>query len=684
MMIFFKRFSSIRFKMMAVFLPIVLIAAISITAINYLDVTKEITYQIEKRVAYNLNELVQMMENEFTAHRRSAEVVAAIYKAKGNQLTKKDYREIIETVLPLNKNTLGIGVWLEPYTHTQAIQYFGPYVYKDGEKLVYTEDYETDAYDYPNTDWYHIGKNAKNGVGWTDPYYDEASDMTMITAAVPFERNGKFEGVVSADYDLSTIQEIISGVSFEETGYIFLLNTKGQFIAHKDQDKVMKQTITEDSELKALGKELLENDRGAISVTIGKSEFGAYYVTFPSTGWKLVAMAPKIELYSAIQDLVYKSIIVTAVVVLLAALLIYLFSLQMSKGIQQFANKFKFLAEGNFTQFVNLKTKDEIGQMGTSYNEVLKTLHDMITNISGSADSVTATAEELAVSTEETSKAVAEVANSIQVVATKSSEQSDYVKTMNQSTNEIHDQMSTICLNIEKVKDSAFHTSQLALEGNKQVNSAIFQMKEINDQVMESSNTILQLNEKSIRIEEIISMITNIAKQTNLLALNAAIEAARAGEHGKGFAVVADEVKVLAEASSRSSSDISLLIQEIQQGISKSVEVMKMSTHSAQSGIEIVGQTGQAFENISTSIGGVTTRIEDVYGLVMNILREIKQMKEMVGALSEIAISNNDNTQNMSAATEQQTAIIEQIREAANGLAHMSADLQSEMSKFKI
>ncbi|MBB6214239.1 methyl-accepting chemotaxis protein [Anaerosolibacter carboniphilus] len=681
---FLQRFSSIHFKMMAIFLPIVLVATVSITTMSFLDTKKEVTHLIEKQVENGLNELVEKMEHEFTAHKRIAEAVSSFYMAKGNTLNKEDYRTIIEKILPLNKNTLGSGIWLEPYTYSEETQYFGPYIYKDGDQLVYTEDYESPDYSYPNTDWYQIGKNTKNGVGWTDPYYDEASGITMITAAVPFYVDEKFSGIVSADYDLTTIQKIILDVIFEKSGYAFLLDSKGQFIAHKDQEKVMKQKITEDAELKALGEDLIKNDRGSTMVTVGGVEFEAYYITLPSTGWKLVTMAPVDELYSALQTLVYKSIFVTGIIILLSALFIYIFSSQLAKGIRQFVDKIEFLAKGDFTQSVTIKSNDEIGRMGRYYNEVLEKLRSMITTIYSSAESVAATAEELAASTEETSKSITEVANSIQMVATNSYEQSNHVEKMSQSTRDIHDQMRTISLNIEEAKNSTIYSSDLAKEGNKYVNDVIHQIKEINAQVTESASTIYQLNEKSRKIEEIISIITSIAEQTNLLALNAAIEAARAGEHGKGFAVVADEVRKLAEASSKSSGDISLLIGEIQQGISQSVEVMNASTRSTQSGIEVVEQTGQAFKNITASIEDVTIGIEDVYGSVMDILKEVKQMKEMVEALNEIAVSNDESTQSVSAATQQQTAIIEQVRGATEELANMSSELQSEISKFKI
>ena len=135
-------------------------------------------------------------------------------------------------------------------------------------------------------------------------------------------------------------------------------------------------------------------------------------------------------------------------------------------------------------------------------------------------------------------------------------------------------------------------------------------MQSIAESVSQSDEVIQLLNNKSKQIGDILEVIQNIADQTNLLALNAAIEAARAGEHGRGFAIVADEVRKLAEKSSVSSSEISKLICEIQDDMSKTVKSMGHVNEEVQSGLVIANETKQNFTEILQSTNEIAIKLK--------------------------------------------------------------------------
>ncbi|MGG7620701.1 methyl-accepting chemotaxis protein [Bacillus coreaensis] len=308
----------------------------------------------------------------------------------------------------------------------------------------------------------------------------------------------------------------------------------------------------------------------------------------------------------------------------------------------------------------------------------------MFYTIRSSSEQVAASAEELSASAEQTSSSVAEVAGSIQDVAANNNEQNNYTSQMKTSTSAIYHRMEQITSNIENVKNSSAQTTILAQDGTDDVKKAIEQMNEIHSTVQQTAQSIDQLDNKSRKIEEIVGLINSIAEQTNLLALNAAIEAARAGEHGKGFAVVADEVRKLAEQSGKATGDIKELIHGIQNEISTSVSVMKSSTESTQSGIHVVEQTGQSFNQIYDAIGNMTKHTEEVYRSIVHILKEVDQMKDVVDAVNELAVTNDEKAQNVSAATEEQAAMVQEMTASSEALAQIATDLQLELAKFKL
>ncbi len=156
----------------------------------------------------------------------------------------------------------------------------------------------------------------------------------------------------------------------------------------------------------------------------------------------------------------------------------------------------------------------------------------------------------------------------------------------------------------------SMETLEVTKEGADVITQSVYEMKQVEETVSISSRLIEELNTQSDEISSIISTIQSIADQTNLLALNAAIEAARAGEQGRGFAVVADEVRLLAARTSISTTEISTMIQKIQEGTKGAASSMSLSLNHISAGVSLTHKAGEVIAKIENGATKVVTAID--------------------------------------------------------------------------
>lgn len=360
-------------------------------------------------------------------------------------------------------------------------------------------------------------------------------------------------------------------------------------------------------------------------------------------------------------------------------------SRMISKPVQLVSQAAKQLADGNLAiEKINVKNKDEIGQLAIDFNEMATNLRNIIFQVSSTSEQVAASAEEMMASADQTNSATNQVATAIQEVAGGAELQSKNTEESAKAVGEMADAIQRVAVTTSTVAESAVDTTKQATLGHDSLEKVIEKMKTINHTTSETNSVIKDLDRKSAEIGKIIEVITGIADQTNLLALNAAIEAARAGEHGKGFAVVADEVRKLAELSRQSASQISSLIEVIQKETHQVVEMMNKGAAEISEGTSLVEDTGRIFDEILKSIENVSSEIQEVSAISEEMSASVMQVNASIEEVTKIARGSVASTAEIASATEEQLASMEEVSSSSASLARLAESLREMVAKFKV
>lgn len=362
----------------------------------------------------------------------------------------------------------------------------------------------------------------------------------------------------------------------------------------------------------------------------------------------------------------------------------FLAARSISRPVNALAVVARKVAAGDLTENIKIERQDEIGQLASAFNTMVSQLKELIRQVTINAEQVAASSEELTANAEQSAQASNQIATAITDVAAGATAQMEAAN----ETSAVVEQMSAgiqqIAANANEVSDQSAQAADKARNGDKEVEKAVSQMKQIEDTVNTSARVVVKLGERSREIGQIVDTISGIAGQTNLLALNAAIEAARAGEQGRGFAVVAEEVRKLAEQSQEAAKKIAGLIGEIQGDTEKAVVAMNEGTQEVRRGTEVVNAAGSAFKDIMAVVDQVSDQVKEISAAIQQMATGSQQIVASVKKIDDLSKKSAGESQGVSAATEEQLASMEEIATSSQALASLAQDLQTAVTKFRV
>ncbi|RPK00168.1 hypothetical protein BSBH6_03681 [Bacillus subtilis] len=389
-------------------------------------------------------------------------------------------------------------------------------------------------------------------------------------------------------------------------------------------------------------------------------------------------------LTSLTQSLFTQFAIVLVIVIIVSVILVLLFTRRINKRLNALKCAFESAGNGDMTIEVSDKSGDELSELSVYYNKMRIKLNDTIQTVQQSALQLASASQQLSAGAEETNQASEKITEAVQQIANGAQHQMTRIENSESSLKQASADIRDISYNTAAIADKGQLAQSKADIGQKEISDVQAQMDAIHDSIQKSGEIIQQLDGRSKQIEQILSVITQIADQTNLLALNAAIEAARAGEHGKGFAVVADKVRKLAEESQQSAGQISKLIAEIQNDMDQSARSIKHVKTEAAEGVSMIQRTRDAFKEIAAATGEISVEISDLSASVSNISESAHLINDSFTANTADIKESTENTRQAAALTEEQFAAMEEITAASETLSQLAEELTGIISQFKM
>ncbi|WP_042358175.1 methyl-accepting chemotaxis protein [Geomicrobium sp. JCM 19055] len=340
--------------------------------------------------------------------------------------------------------------------------------------------------------------------------------------------------------------------------------------------------------------------------------------------------------------------------------------------------------EGDFTNVLDDSAADELGQLSRHYNTMKKKLAELFSHIQESSESVAASAEELHASSEELSTSASHTAESISSMAEYSDEQKQHANHTLINASQMNQTIKETLRRLQSIESLTQNVHTAAEEGSTTMIKATKQMHILHDRNETTATMIDNLNSYSETIEQIVSVISEIADQTHLLALNATIEAARAGHQGRSFAVVAEEVNKLATNSGKATTEIRETIYKIQSEMNLSKQAVQAGTVAISDSQQQVELAKEQFHTLLVHIQSLATDVTKIENEQQENVAHVTALEQVAQKSLTAAQSIADYATQVAAVAEEQHAATDEVSSSSDVLTQSAQAMQTSLARFQM
>ncbi|MBC2582206.1 methyl-accepting chemotaxis protein [Clostridium sp. DJ247] len=570
--------------------------------------------------------------------------------------------------------------------------------------------------------WWFIEEMKKKKPFVTKSYYSLMGNTAVASIISPvYDNNKNLIKILGSDLKLDELQKLVEKYNKQNDITAYIIDGDGNVLAHTEKNQVqelynyktLKKTVlvkdsqgkvlldekgnqkTEQKDVKVptelgiISKKVLTGDSGTTEYTDlnGNKVISSYTpVNLPGDSDKWGVITIKNE-KDALQFVTYINIIntISALVILFISIISILVLVKKTlKPVDELVILMEETSSGNLNVHSNYNKNDEFGILCIGFNNMINNLKKLVVKVKDSSSEVSSYSNTLSTIMDETSKMINNLTENVLDVTNNTSQQMNLINDGNKITIDFTNKIQDVTSYAEDTKLLSEKISDINSENLNTIK--ILEQKSLeNEQVSKHIvDTIDDLNNKAISINDIVEAITNISEQTNLLALNAAIEASRAGEAGRGFSVVADEIRALAENTNSYSNTAKDIVKSIQDSIINSKHKIQSVKSISEEQNKAVVKTKEAFNNINTSIYEVIVKVNEISSKLNNAYDDKERLVDAMNTIADSSSNISFIIQEISAAFEEQNASVEEITALSKELQEMSSNLINVVKEFDV